>query len=472
MTRKTLTLISSLIFLVAFIAGCSGSSSMTPPPGAQAAQMSLSITDAPPADVSVLSFEVSVTGAVLSPGNVDLLAGKSPVRIEVEKLETEAAFLSTLSIPAGNYTSLMLTFANPELTFMNNTGAALAGCANGAVCEIKPSGTLTATVTGNFTVAAGTQNGILVDVNLNTLLSSTLGVDFSTAGAVTATETTKANENEGELEDVDDVEGIVKSPANNQFTLQTTDLGTITVTTDNNTEFEDFESCQAANFSCLVDGQSVEVDLLLMGSGTFLAKKVELEDNVAEADEDELDGVVFKVDSATQFEVVVIDELRDVANVAVGNPITVMLQTGGVSFEVDSDGLNVPSNLLQAFISATDTSQLLPGQTVQVRVRSMSGGPAPAPITVTTDRVRLRMTRFTATVSGSVSGSNFNVGNLPSIFTSAGVSLIQVQTSSETEFENVANVSGLADGNTVSLRGLLFVSAPNPVLIADKVRKR
>jgi hypothetical protein len=169
--------------------------------------------------------------------------------------------------------------------------------------------------------------------------------------------------------------------------------------------------------------------------------------------------------------VVVIDELRDVANVSVGNPITVMLQSG-TSFEVDTNGLNVPSNLLQAFSGAADTSQLLPGQTVQVRVRSMSGGPTPAPITVTTDRVRLRMTRFTATVSGSVSGSNFNVGNLPGIFTSAGVSLIQVQTSSDTEFENVANVTSLADGNTVSLRGLLFVSAPNPVLIVDKVRKR
>ena len=32
--------------------------------------------------------------------------------------------------------------------------------------------------------------------------------------------------------------------------------------------------------------------------------------------------------------------------------------------------------------------------------------------------------------------------------------------------------SSLVDGNTVSLRGLLFMSAPNPVLVSDKVRKR
>lgn len=431
--------------------------------------MSVSVTDAPPAGVTVLSFEVTVSGASLSPGSVDLLAGKVPPRIEVKKLETESAFLSTLSIPAGSYTSLNLTFANPELTFLNNTGAALAGCANGAICEIKPSGTLTATVNGTFNVTSGTQSGLLVDLNIASLISSSLGVDFSGAGAVTATQ--QAKQAKGELEDLDDVDGILKSPANNQFTLQTADMGTITVTTDSSTEFGDFEGCAAANFSCLVDGQSVEADLLLLSTGSFLAKKVELHDAVAEAADDELDGVVTKIDSATQFEVVVIDELRNIANVSVGNPVIVTLQASP-SFRVDANGLQVPSNLANAFAGAADTSQLLPGQTVQVRVRSMSGGPAPAPIAVATDRVRLRMTRFTATVSGSVSGSNFNVGGLPGIFTANGVTLIQVQTSSNANFDNVSGASGLADGNTVSLRGLLFVSAPNPVLIADKVRKR
>lgn len=467
--RKSLLLFLLTAFALAYVAGCSGSSPVAPPPPAQAAQMSVSMTDAPPAGVTVLSFEVSVSGASLLPGSVDLLAGKTPPRIEVKKLETESAFLSTLSIPAGTYTSLNLTFANPEVTFLNNTGATLAGCANGAICEIKPAGTLSATVNGNFAVTAGMQSGLLVDVNLASLISNSMGVDFSAAGAVTATQQTQRAK--GELEDLDDVDGILKSPANNQFTLQTGDMGNITVTTDSSTEFGDFAGCAAANFSCLVDGQSVEVDLMVLGTGSFLAKKVELHDSVAEAADDEVDGVVSKIDSATQFEVVVIDELRNIANVSVGNPIIVTLQANP-SFRVDANGLQVPSSLGAAFTAAGDTSQLLPGQTVQVRVRSTSGGPAPAPITVATDRVRLRMTRFTATVSGAVSGSNFNVGSLPGIFTANGVNLIQVQTSSSTNFENTTGTSGLASGNTVSLRGLLFVSAPNPVLIADKVRKR
>lgn len=454
------------------LAGCGGASSPSViNPGPQSAQVSVSLTDAPPAGVTVFTFEVSVTGATLNPGNVDVLAGKGPIRIEVKKLETENAFLSTANVTAGNYTSLNLTFSNPELTFLNGTPGPLAGCASGSVCEIKPSGTLSATVNGQFSSMSGTQTGVLVDLNLANLLTPSLGVDFSAASAVTATQQTK--EAEGELEDIDDVDGIVANPSSSQFTLQTTDMGNITVTIDSNTQFERFDTCAAANATCIQTGQSVEVDLMLLASGGFLAKKIELEDDAQQAAEDELDGVISKIDGPAQFEMVVNDELQAVANVSVGDPVTVMLTTagGGTSFQVDANGLSIPSSLQQAFESATDTSQLMPGQTVQVRLLTMTGGPAPAAITITTDRVRLRDTRFTATVSGAPSGNNFNVGGLPGLFTAAGITQIQVQTSSQTDFENVSGISGLADGSTVSLRGLLFISTP-PVLIADKVRKR
>ena len=468
---RTISFLLILASIVA-VAGCGGGQAQNPP-APQAANVSLSMTDAPPAGVTVISFEVSLTGATLNPGSADLLAGKGPLRIEVKKLETENAFLSTAQVPPGSYTSLNLTFANPELTFKNDTGAALAGCAAGSVCEIKPSGTLTATVNGSFTVADNAKTGLLVDVNLANLFSNTLALDFSAAGALSVSSQTRRTDKD-DLEDLDEVEGIIKTPANNSFTLQTMDLGNITVTTDANTRFEDFEGCAAANFSCLADGQSIEADLMVVAGGGFLARKIELEDNQQEANDDELDGVIFKVDGPTQFEIVVIDELRSVANVSVGDPVIVTLQTtgGGTSFRVDTNGLTVPVSLQQAFEGATDTSQLLTGQTVQIRKVSMSGGPAPAAITITTNRVRLRGTRFTATVSGAPTGNNFNVAGLPSLFTTAGITLIQVQTSSQTEFENATGVSGLADGVVVSLRGLLFKSTPNPVLIADKVRKR
>src|SRR5712692_6462273 len=87
-----------------------------------AAAVSVTITDTPPAGVTLLSFEVNVTGATLNPGSVDLaLGGKGPIQIEVKQLETESVFLSTATVTPGTFTSLTLTFADPELTFKNDT---------------------------------------------------------------------------------------------------------------------------------------------------------------------------------------------------------------------------------------------------------------------------------------------------------------------------------------------------------------
>jgi len=441
---------------------------VTSAPATGASAVSVTITDTPPAGVPLLSFEVAVTGATLNPGNVDLLGGKGPIRIEVKQLETESAFLSTATVAPGTFASLTLTFANPELTFKNDSGATLAGCAVGAVCEIKPTGPLTSTVNfpgSGIVVMANSPTGIQVDVNPGTILNATLGVDFSLAGAVSAQQL--AMKPGGELGDLDDFKGAVQNldAANKKFTLHTAN-GDFPITTDSNTEI-DFEACAANNFTCLQNNQFVEVDVELMAGGVFLAKKIEFEDDT---EGDELEGIVFKIDDAAHFEMVVVDELKSVNNVNIANPTVVTLSNP--EFRVKDDGLQVPSALQGDFEGATDTSQLLPGQTVQIRLTSPAN-PGP-PVAVTADRVRLRMTQFTASVkAGSVVPPNFSVDTLPALFITVGISDSHVQTSSETGFEGVSGVSALADGNAVSLRGLLFKNgALPPELIAKKIRKR
>ncbi len=433
-----------------------------------AAAVSVTMTDTPPAGVTLLSFEVSVTGATLNPGSVDLLGGKGPIQIEVKQLETESAFLSTATVPAGTFTSLTLTFANPELTFKNDTGAALAGCAVGAVCEIKPMGMLTSTVNfpgSGIVIMANSPAGIQVDVNPGTILGTTLGVDFSLAGAVSVQQLTMKPA--GELDDLDDLRGAVQNldTTNKKFTLHTLDRD-FPITTDSNSEL-DFEACAANNFICLQNNQVVDVDAKLMAGGVFLAKRIGFEDD---AEDDELAGVVFKIDDATHFEMVVLDELRSINNVCVGNPTVVTLSNPG--FQVEADGLPVPSALQGVFEGAMDTSQLLPGQTVQIRLMGPAN-PGP-PVAAITDRVRLRMTQLTANVkAGSIVPPNFSLDALPALFTSDGITSIHVQTSSNTDFGGVSDVTALADGNTVSLRGLLFKNVGlSPELVVKKVRKR
>ena len=479
MKRSVLPVLCLLFACVFLIFSCGGSMNNTLRPGAS--MLSVTVTDTPPMGVTVLSFEVSVTGATLSPGGVDLLAGRGPVRVEVEQLETESAFLSTASVAPGTYTSLNLTFANPELTFKNGTSGMLAGCAPGAVCEIKPSGALTSMVNfpspglviqGNLTGTMGeddqggdnerTAMGIKLDLDVNTIVSAAMGVDFSQSGAVTVTQL--AREMEGEFDDVNELKGTVQNPntTNMTFTLHTMN-GDFPITTDTNTRFE-FENCTANNFSCLQANMVVEVDAMMMPGGIFLAREISFEDN---AEDDEMEGVVFKIDDATHFEMVVLDELRSLNNVSAGNPVVVTLSNP--SFQVQTEDVNAPSALVSAFQNATDTSQLLTGQTVEVRLTAPAN-PGP-PAMVTSDRVRLRMTQLTANVSGAPTPPTFMLGNLPSLFTGAGITTIKVATSSATDFDNVAGVSGLADTNTVSVRGLLFNANP-PLLEAKKVRKR
>ena len=482
MSTRRLLAVFLLLALTTLTAGCGSNKigEVTPPPGPSTATVSVAVTDTPPAGVTVISFEVTIVAATLNPGNVPLVS--TPIQIEVKRLETEAAFLTAVNVPAGTYSSITFTFAFPELTFKNDTGAPMAGCSNvppNNVCEIKPAVSGTVTYSGApfpVTIVANTPTGFLVDVNLNTIITSSMGLNFNDPAALTILQLPLPGRPLGELHEIEDVSGVVanKDAANNQFTLQTT-RGNLTVRVDNMTDFEDFEEatppCLTDNFLCVQNGQSVEVDLRMMASlaaGTLLGKKVELEDNVAD---DELDGVVVSVDSPTQFKMVLIEEMRNVAGIEVGNLLTVTL-AAGATFRVDDNGLTIPAGLKGAFENATDTAQLLPGQTVQVRRGSSSSGTA-----INTDRVRLRETRFTAKVAGAPAPPNFNIGGtsgLPSLFTAAGITQIQVQTQAATEFEGgITGVTGLADGNTVSLRGLLFKNTPlNPVLIAKKVRKR
>jgi hypothetical protein len=468
MTKRSLLFVSvSLLSSVLFIVGCGGGTYSSPFTSAGVSNVTFTMTDTPPLGVTILSFEITVSSATLNPGNIQLVT--KPRKIEVKRLETESAFLAAIDVPAGTYQSITVTLANPEITFLNQSNAAIGTCQINMVCEVESNATGSITFSGSpfpVTLIANVPTGFLVDVNLSSIITSNLGVDFNAANALTVTQLAKKPA--GDLDDLDDLKGVVQNldTTNKKFTLHTFQ-DDFQITTDSRTEFES-EVCGASNFSCLQNDQVVEVDAMIMAGGVLLAKKVEFEDDAVD---DELEGVISKIDDNTHFEMVVLNELRAMNTVNVGNPIVVTLNSGA-SFRVKADKLSVPPALQAGFEGATDTSQLIPGQVVQVRVSSVNAGP---PIAVTTNRARLRFSQFTATVSGTPTPPDFTVSSLPPLFTNAGITSVHVQTSSKTKFEGVSDVSGLAGSPPVlvSLRGLLFKNGANPPeLIAKKVRKR
>ncbi len=439
--------------------------------------MSLSLKDTPPANVDVISFEVTVLGATLNPGNIDLLLATGPQDIDVKKLQVETAFLNTTSVPAtsGPFGSLTLTFANPELTIMNGTANSLAGCAPSAVCRITPSGPLVATVNFNpaLSLTANNSVGLLVDLNLNTILTNPLGIDFSAVNALSVTQTQISPDNQTqEMENVEDLTGRVANKGTNSFDLQTSQKTFSGIQVDMNTAFKGFSSCKAnpPDLTCLQNGQIVDVDLTVLATGALVAKKVKMEVADTTGNDEELDGFVTSVNSQTaSFVFVTADNLSALSNTVVGSPMQVQIQPGA-QFTVDFEESENNSGFTGFFF---DVNSLMPGQTVQVHRVSGDGSTATP---LVTDRVRLQETRLTAPVKAIRDANTFTLDTTQlSFFTTVGITEITVD-ASHASFDGVANVASLVvtpSPDIVSVRGWLFKQSPpmSPVLEASKVRK-
>lgn len=83
------------VILCASLVGCGGGSSQLggQPQNNGNSSVVLAMTDTPPTEVTVLSAEITLTGATLAPGNVSLFSGSTTV--ELARLQTDVAYLAT-----------------------------------------------------------------------------------------------------------------------------------------------------------------------------------------------------------------------------------------------------------------------------------------------------------------------------------------------------------------------------------------
>src|SRR5436309_6713567 len=489
--RKAIALFSLAAFSALMLGACSGNSMMlqNPPGGPAMAPASLTIHDNPPAGVTVLSFEITVTGASLQPSDTSKPAVamvREPEEIELEHLQAESALLANLSVPAGTYNSLSVSFANPHMTILNQSGAALSlpngqSCGIGQACEFAPklnqSMVTVQAPMAPFPITLSANSPLALDLDFNVNTSIQAG-DLSITPAVTVKQlaTPPGDEMEG-MHFVGRISAI--DATNKTFTLQLGFTGTsMTIATDTNTAFNFDGVCAANNFSCLMMGEVVSVLAQLTAPGTTpLAKEVEL---FAPQNELALIGLVSKVDVAhNQFQIVIrdlFDENNQMSSIPMGFVITVQILPEAnplATFSIDSDGMTLPAGL--NFASMSD---MIIGQAVEFHPVSFTatGTPPNVSITVGTDKVRLEPSPVTATVTAINAGANppnFTLGSLPMFFTANGITAIQVDVLTTTEFFNdPTGLAGLSTGNTVSVGGLLFNTTGTPTLVAEKVLLR
>jgi hypothetical protein len=460
--------IIALVISCAAVVGCRGSDSI----GSQNqssgnSSVVLAVTDTPPTNVSILSAEVTLTGAMLNPGNVSLFSGSRT--IELTRLQTDIAYLATAAnIGAGSYTSLSLTFANPLLTIENDTNGTIGTCAIGSICTIAPTtvANLATTITlSSFSIAANSSAGLLVDVNLDNLLSATMGADFKAGTTVSAFTPAGAG---APLVGAEDVVGQITAlnATNNTFSIQNV-TGTFALTAESTSTFFQFPStvCTTSAIACLRLNQIVSVDISIGSSGAAVARNVVFED--ADSSDAEVEGMITGTNAGSQqFSIATLAISATGTGLNIGDQATVHYSVAPQTpFDIDfahADNVQVSTT---GFLFAAPTD-LSVGQQVSIRRNSTSSGNS-----INADRVRLRSTRVTATV-GSVGNQILFLSNVPSLFSGHAITQILAQISTPTiisENGSVIVFSQIPISGVVSVRGPLFNVSGARTLLATKV---
>lgn len=470
MSRIPLKCTIVLLVASAALASCGGRGVSSGGGGSTGtAPVVLTMTDTPPTNVSLLSAEVTLTGATLGPGNVSLFSGATT--IELTRLQTDIAYISTTLVPSGSYTSLALTFSNPILTIENDTGSSLVtggsnpACISSAICTIQSVATnlsTTITLSPTMTVSATSGAGLLADVNLNNLLSATLGADFK--NGVTVSEFTPASSGAPPVGAEDVVGHVTTTDAtHSKFSLQNA-VGMFSLTVDNTTTFLNFPTgtCTTPSIACVQANQILSVDISIRADGTPVARNVLFED--ADSTDIEVEGIITSTGSLT-FKMVTLAESTAITGLRIGDVATVQYSTTSPATQFEKDLVYADNVLVDTtgFVFSAP-ADLIVGQQVQVRRNPISG------TLITADRIRLRSSRVTGQALAGGATTLFNLGSLPSIFTTHVAPQIQVITSSSTICTGtVSNCSSLALNvqHSLSVRGPMFASSKT--LVASKV---
>lgn len=459
--------------------------------GAKTAPMLLTFHDTPAAGITVTSFEVTVSGAVLQPGNVSLLA--SPQTIELTQLQTNSAFLSTTNVPVGTYTSLTITYASPQYTFLNDSGVSVTAggqtCAAGASCVVtSPAASpLTLTLSSpsfpSLVVGATNQTLLEVDVNLNNIIQPNFSLNFGPgasggSGAVTVTQSTGTGSPSkiGNFSVTGQVASVSTSPAN-QFTLSTPAGKTLTIKA-NAVAFEFARAnCTNNDFTCLAAGQIVDTNVDIFSDGSLSATEVDFDDA---SGTQQVSGTIVTENNSppTSFQMIVHNTIPPVVSLPPGTPVTVNIG-GAASFVINNGSFVLPIGT--SFASASD---VIVGQEVEARVAS---GTSISNGAFTADRLALEQTQLEANVSSISPQAQpfpfFVFNPLPPLFTQASVgpaTQLQVDItgagqSGGTIFENLTplSLSGVTVAQKVTAGGFLFNTTGtvgSPTIVATTVR--
>ena len=410
----------------------------------------------------MVSFEITLNSIILTPSfGPAITVLNTPTRLEVTHHAGTFEPLTVVNIPQGTYTSASVNVSNPGVTIIDPT--------------TKKTKTLnvllsSATVVINFNPPLAI-NGAATSLNFDLNVLNSLTITGS-SGAVTPTFTvtmSTVGQESGQHVDsgeIEDFTGAVTAVNGTSFTVSSHNGNmTLTFNTDANTKFEGI-----TGVTQLTIGTIVKVEGVTKPDGSLYAKEVETKiehetsGDVKEALE--IEGLVTKVtgNPATSFDVLPREISAAVGTTpTLGTGVTVNVGTN-TKFFFDSKHLDL-SGL--PFTPTFDATTLIAGQNIEVDTEM------PSTTTIDARRVVLKSQTVTGAVSnftsaGSSASFTLTVPADSAFATLTGKTTVTVFQKSMSE---LMGITAIANGDTVRVRGLLFVDGTTLKLVARRIGK-
>ncbi len=434
----------------ALLAGCSGATpSSVVSPMVQATNVPVLLTDSP--STQLLSFELTVSSITLTN-----TAGKTvtvlshPARIEATHLNGVSEPLLTLALPQDTYTSAVIGYSNPDVTYLNPSNVA-------TEYSNTNSGSATVTFASPITVSTAAMS-----LSVELLLSQSVSISGNTVTVTPAFNVTSVpvaaqptNEANGKIEGVKGAISALNINANS-MTVLTTDGASLAVAVNSSTQYDGI-----SGISALGVGMLVEMDLATQSDGSLLATRIHVEDA---STHDEIEGPVVKIagNPANSLQIVLRQELgSDLSTSNLGTVYTVAL-TSNTDFNMSN---RFGEDRTFPFNAVFNASTIFAGQNVTAVVPNVSGAAATATM------VTLQQQPVSGTVSAIASSGGYSIYTItlaPSDFlaTLTGLTTVNVYTSSNTQ---MVNSTPIAVGSTARFQGLLFNSGGMLSMISGQV---
>jgi hypothetical protein len=428
-SKKSLLFIA--IAAIFIFSSCSGlkNACTTNCGGGGNATLSLTISDTPPTNTSVVSFSLPIIGITLTPssgGAVSVFSSNPSTDFELTRLQTDTNLVAAnVTIPTGTYTAVNVTVAAPSGVYINSSGATLGPCATSTYCGITGSA---ATITYTFptgsplVLASNSTPWLNLDFNYNNAVvtvNSAVTIDVTQTGVMTASSTVPVGVASGAYSNLDDFTGAVTAISSSSITVQSSLRGSLTAAINSSTQvFDPQNQCANATtgLSCIQAGSIVSVQGVLTTAGVATATSLDIID-ISTTPSDEVEGIIFPsaCNNGTNYGMI----LSDSEIFTSGSPLTSAGFGAGVcltlnptgSFAIDTGILTGQAGVPVSNVGFKDTGDILAGQMVRAKVNGATTGTNGVNATAT--ELILRFSRLTGTIS-TTTGTSFNITGLPS----------------------------------------------------------